>query len=239
MRRGLTTAIVLAMASTASAQSPYVSASVGLDVSTFSGVDVAGARLQPGGEAIAVSLRAGTDIGERWGVEVGFTRPATTESESTFGYPIPLDIRGSVGGIPTTQPINLTNLSLSFPTFQASTRLERRDSTIEVAAWVSQSAGPVQIAYVGGVAFTRTVEEVTYQFPRLLPLLSPALILPAPASIRSTTYGAAPLVGIDARFGLTEHLRLVAGVRLQSIGGGTSGTSGWIVRPSVGALWRF
>src|ERR671913_2268909 len=72
------------------AQSAYVSAAVGMDASRFSGVESTGFNaLQPGGEAMAVSLRVGTRVGQSWGVELGFTRPSEIENESTFSSPIP------------------------------------------------------------------------------------------------------------------------------------------------------
>jgi hypothetical protein len=215
-------AVLLLGPSSALAQAPYVSASVGADISRFSGADVDGG-FRPGGEALAVSLRAGTRIGEQWGVELGYTRPSTVESESGFNFPFPLpvDLVRALPGSP----------SLSVPVFRGSTRVERRDSTLETVAWVRQNVGRLDLVYLGGVAFNRTVEEITTNFGRIA-------LLPLPSSVRTTTYGVAPLVGIEGRIGMTDHLRLVVGTRLQSIGGDT-GSAGWLVRPSAGLMWQF
>jgi hypothetical protein len=238
----ITTTLAIFVTSSAFAQSPYVSASVGADISRFSGVEPGGfgGGIQPGGEAIAWSLRAGTAIGERWGLELGYTRPSEVESESSFNFPQPLYrfgieplppslTGGAIANTASGFPIALSSL----PTFLSSTHLERRDSTIETVAWIRQTAGPIELVYLGGVAFNRTVEEVSVDFGRRL------AIIPIPTSTRSTTYGVSPLVGLDGRIGMTDHLRLVVGTRLQSIGGGTTGASGWIVRPSAGLMWEF
>jgi hypothetical protein len=57
--------------------------------------------------------------------------------------------------------------------------------------------------------------------------------------MRTTTYGLAPVVGFEARIALTDHIRLVPGVRLQGIGRGTNGTAGWLIRPSASLMWEF
>ena len=231
--------LVMVGASSVFAQSPYVSASVGADISRFSGVDEGSfGGIRAGGEAIAWSLRVGTEIGERWGLELGYTRPSEVESESSFNFPQPV-FRFGMDALPPggTGPTVASGFPISFsslPTLLGSSaRLARRDSTFETVAWVRQTAGPVQLVYLGGVAFNRTVEELTVDFGRRL------AIIPIPNSTRTTTYGVSPLVGIDGRIGMTDHLRLVVGTRLQSIGGGTTGASGWIVRPSAGLMWEF
>jgi hypothetical protein len=224
MKSVLAAAIVLAMASTTFAQSPYVAASGGMDLSRFSGVDTPGlGQVRAGGEVASISVRAGTSVGANWGVELGFIRAGALETETSFGYPIPL----AAGGL---------SLSSIFPIIESTTRTERRDSSLETAAWVAQSIGTsVDLVYLGGVSFNRTSEEVRYEIGRRVT----GLILPIPNTIRSTTYGVAPLVGFDARIGLTDHVRLVPGIRLQGIGGGNAAASGWIVRPAVGLMWEF
>ena len=226
------TVLLLLITSTAFAQSPYVSASVGVDVSRFSGAQMNGRAMQPGGgEAIAGSLRAGTSLGERWGLELGYTRPSEVETENTFGFPMPL-VQGPAirfgGEVAASIP---SGLAAQLIRIQPSVRSERRDSTLETVAWIRQPVGPVDVVYLGGLAFNRTVERVTTSFGRIA-------ILPLPSSVRTTTYGVAPVVGIEGRIGMTEHLRLVAGTRLQTIGGNT-GRSGWLVRPSAGLMWMF
>ena len=216
---------ILGQAAASFAQTPYVSASVGMDVSRFSGAEVNGG-FERGGEALAIALRLGTPIGDRWGVELGYTRPTVVESESRLNFPIPFpaDLLRAfpIPGVP----------AISLPTFRGSTTVERRDSTLETVAWVRQPVGRVDLVYLGGVAFNRTVEEITIDFGRIA-------LLPLPNSVRTTTYGVSPLVGIEGRIGMTEHLRLVVATRMQTIGDGNSGTSGWLVRPSAGLMWQF
>ena len=222
------------------AQSAYVGAAVGMDVSRFSRVESPGFdALQPGGEAQAFSLRIGTRVGRRWGVELAFTRPSEVERESTVGFPIPL------ARLAFTSVDPVASIS-SF--FGGSSRLERRDSTLDTLAWMAQPVGNrVDLVYLGGVAFNRTVEEVTFtpgfleRWDLILRDAVPSVILPpiGPSSVRTTTYGITPVVGLDARIELTDHVRLVPGVRMQGIGGGMSGTAGWLIRPSVGLMWEF
>ena len=236
----------LLAAPSAFAQSAYVGAAVGMDVSRFSGAEseFAGGSLQPGGEALAFSLRIGTRVGQNWGVELGFTRPSEVESENTFSSPILLSrlTFPSVGAS--------TSISSSFA---GSSRLERRDSTLDTVAWMAQPVGSrVDLVYLGGIAFNRTVERNTFAFryafgidalpPQVFPQAEVARLLPGPTgpnSVRATTYGISPVVGLDARIALTDHLRVVPGMRLQGISGGTNGSAGWLIRPSVSLMWQF
>ena len=218
------------------AQSAYVAAGVGMDVSRFGGVDAPnGGGFQPDGEAVAFSLRTGTRIGQNWGVELGFTRPSEIESEQSFG-PVPLAAASNASLTRVGGPGAVGVASTIFPAFESRQRMERRDTTLDVAAWVAQSIGNrLDLVYLGGVAFNRTTEEISYEFsPRL-----GSIIFPTPNSIRSTSYGVSPVAGFDARVALTDHVRLVPGIRLQGIGGGVTGTGGWLVRPSVGLMWQF
>jgi hypothetical protein len=243
--RALFVVSFLLSAASGFAQSVYVSAAVGMDVSRFSGVETTGFDApQPGGEAMAVTLRAGTRVGQSWGVELGFTRPSAVEKESTFGFPIPL---GSLsGGIRAIGPgasvvpgasVSGTVFSIGSPVFETRTRLQRRDTTLDTVAWIAQPVSSrVDLVYLGGIAFNRTVEEASFEITARAAILPPIII---PHSVRTTTYGLAPVVGVEARIALTDHIRLVPGVRLQGIGGGTNGTAGWLVRPSAGLMWEF
>jgi hypothetical protein len=209
------------------AQSPYVGASVGMDIARFGGVEFPGFNdLNPNGEAVNFSLRVGTEVGNNWGVELGFTRPSEIERESNQGLPIPL-LASAIGAGA------ISNIGVSLPTFAVTSRIELRNTTIDAVAWVSQRLGDsVDLVYLGGVAFNRTVQTIGFggSGPRLA-----AVILPA--STRTTMYGVGPLAGVDARIDLTEHIRLVPGIRLQTVGG--NGMEGWLVRPSAGLDWVF
>lgn len=58
-----------------------------------------------------------------------------------------------------------------------------------------------------------------------------------PGSTRATTYSVGPVVGVEARLGLTDHVMLVPGMRLQTVGG--TAASAWLFRASVGLGWKF
>jgi hypothetical protein len=69
--------------------------------------------------------------------------------------------------------------------------------------------------------------QFTYT-PRILP----PIVLP-PFESESVIYGVRPMVGLESRIGLTEHVDLVPGLRLHA------GENVWLVRPAVGLNWRF
>lgn len=203
----------------------YVGAAVGMDISRFDRVEAQGANdFNAGGEALAFSLRLGTAVGQNWGVELGFTRPNEVERESTIGYPIPLL---AAAGVPLATAANVIA-----PIFESSTRLERRETTLDTVAWVAQPVGSrITLAYLGGVAFNRTVEDVSFQFNRRVG----GIVIPN--SVRTISYGVSPIAGLDARINLTEHVRLVPGMRIQSASG--SAGDGWLIRMSAGLAWQF
>jgi hypothetical protein len=217
----------LSAAVSASGQSTYVAGGVGADVFRPGGVEATGFDEPGGGEAVAWSLRLGTSITDRWGVEVGFTRPSEIERESRSGYPVPL-LTGQV--FPGVVVPSIT----AFPIFESTIRLSRRNNTLDAIAWVAQPVGSrVDLIYLGGVAFARTIEEADFSLtPRagVFPII-------VPMSTRTTTYGAGPVAGLEARLTLTGRALLIPGIRLHGIGGQAGG--GWLVRPSVALGWRF
>jgi len=220
--------LVVGVTAPAFAQAPYVAGTVGVDVSRFDTAETIGIpEIEAGGEALAWSLRLGTSVGERWGVELTFTRPSAAESEINQGYPIPLAV-GVGSGVPgiTVPP------DLAFPIFEFSTRLERRHTTFDTVAWVTPNpGGRVELVYVAGLAFSRIVEDVEVQFPRRI------VGLIVPTATRTIDYGVGPVVGMEARVALTDHVLLVPGMRLYGMGG--TGRSGWLVRAVAGLAWRF
>ena len=94
--------------------------------------------------------------------------------------------------------------------------------------------GRVELAYLGGVGFSRVVREVEFSFPRGLLPAGSAIQFP---STRTTQYAAGPVVGLEVRAGMTEHAQVVAGLRLHTLGQAV--LDGWMIRPSVGLAWKF
>jgi hypothetical protein len=218
-------AVVLcgAMAAPAFAQGPYVGASIGADIARFSGTD--GVDASGTGEAFSWAIKVGTPIASRFGVEVEFSRPQEITQSDQLPIRIlnePSVLLAEVIGAPS---------SLIFPPFEV--RTSQRNTTIATTAWVRQEVTPrFSMAYLGGVSFVRTSYEFAYEFAPLpfVNTVSPTIL---PRSSRSTQYSVAPIVGAEGRLGMTEHMVLVPGVRMQSLSGG------WLVRPSVGVQWEF
>lgn len=219
--------VITFIAAPAFAQSAFVTGAVGVDVSRFDSAEAAGVRDGgAGGEALAFSLRLGTAVGQRWGVELAFTRPSEVERESQQGYPIPLTI-----GTGSVQAGIAVPTGIAFPVFEFRIRTQRQNNTLDAVAWVAQTAGSrVELVYLGGIAFTRIVEDVDFEFTRRAGIV-------LPTSTRTIAYGVGPVAGVEARVGLTDHVMLVPGVRLHSVSGNAGG--GWLLRSSVGLGWRF
>ena len=217
-------AAVLAAPAPASAQSPYIAAAVGIDVSRldrFEGPFTNDVR--PDGEAVAVSLRVGTAIGRRWGVDLAYTRPDQVTREASQGFPIPLLTAIPEGG--------LVDGALA-PLYGSRYRVSRRNSTIDISGWAAQRVGDdVTLVYMAGIAFARVTEKFEFgDGPRVA-----GLIVPGPTI--TTTYGMGPLVGWEARIALTDHVFVVPGVRLAGVSGPSG--DGWLFRATTGLGWRF
>ena len=101
-----------------------------------------------------------------------------------------------------------------------------------ISASYATTTGP---ACVGCHRASRVVHEIEFGIPRRL-LAASQPVFPS-SRTRTTQYGVGPIVGLEARIGMTEHARLVAGVRLHALG--QSLVNGWIVRPNVGLAWMF
>jgi hypothetical protein len=223
------------------AQSTYVVGSFGMDLSRFGRFETTGFDAPDrGGEVMSGALRTGMSVGDRWGVELEFARGAELEDETSSGPPI-LASQG-VGftfssTTPGLAPTSVT--SLLAPSFRQ--RLEQRHQTIATLGWVRQGLGSrVDIAYLAGLGFWRTtrVTETSFTFPPLpvLPGL-PVRLLPTSQTTKATVYGMDPIVGVEAHIGLTDHVKLVPGLRLQGIGDTES--NGWMLRAGVGLGWFF
>lgn len=227
---------ILTGAASAFAQGAYVSAVVFGDIVRSSHAEVPGVGDSGGGgEAVGFALRAGTPLGGAWGVEVEFAHPGEIDDEHELGLRFPVDTLprgvpvisrdGDVGQL-------LPELIRAPLTYRV--RTSERNTTLSAALWYEQPlTSRVSMAYLGGVAFTRSTyeNEVTYS-PLILGLPELALTLP-PTLSESTIYGVQPMVGVESRIGMTDHLRLVPGLRLQASDGR------WLIRPAVGLSWSF
>jgi hypothetical protein len=207
------------------AQSGYLAGSVGVEIFRADRVEGPGFdSLTATGEATALSLRVGTAITDRWGVELEVTRPSEIEHEVEPSYPFPLFHEVLPAGVA------LPNVASLIPLPRM--RLMRRNTTVDAVAWIVQPVSDrVDLVYVGGIAFSRVTEDREFDFR-----FAPQLLVVQP-SVRSITSGVGPVAGIEARVALTDHLLLLPGVRLHAVDDNTVG--GWLARSSVGLGWRF
>jgi len=239
MRRLLGIILLVGSASTASAQSTYVGASFIGDVVRTSGTDFGGGT--GGGETFGAALRVGAPLGRQWGVELEFAR--TGEIEMTPGGGVFPAVFPS-GGIEWSSGnssgfvSSITSSSLIFPTPRFES--ERRLATISTLLWWNHELSDrVSLVYLGGVAFTRTTWELHISYPAFpvppipIPLGRPTILPPPDFDQETTSYDADVVVGFEGRIGMTEHVRLVPGIRLQTI------SAGWAIRPGVGLQWTF
>ena len=221
------------------AQSPYVAGAISADVARVSHAD-SSLYSTPTNDAEVLSgaLRVGTSVGSNWGVELEFVRSGRTSEQRPLITPLAV-----TGGITTNieqlLPAGvLTGYTVSTIPFDYRSDVRRRHESVDAVAWVRQSiGGSVDLVYLGGLAFSRDRSDMTQSITpiRGTPFtLPPAVILP-PITYRSTLieYSTRPLVGMEARIGLTSRLRLVPGIRVQGLG------DGWLLRPSVGLGWFF
>jgi hypothetical protein len=245
MRHVALAVVALLVASPAFAQFPYVVGSFGMDVSRFGQIDTGFDTLDRHGEVMSGALRVGTTIGERWGLELELARGGDIEDESSFD---PRILAGNSitfsSSTPGTAPSVVSLLPISFRQ-----RLEQRHQTIATLAWIRQRvADRVDLAYIGGIGFWRTAreQEVSFGFPTLPAFpagvvpgfpVRPTILPPPTQTTRTTTYGVDPVVGVEAHIGLTDHVRLVPGLRMQGIGDVEG--KGWMLRAGVGLGWFF
>jgi len=217
----------------AGAQGVYVNASAGVSVLRFSEVEQSEVgSISRGGEPASWSLRLGTPLGQRWGVELEFVRTLETTKETTFdlfgGIPDGLMLPGY--GFTTA---GLFTPGLPLPSVDVRYRIRERQSSLVPTLWYrTDVSSKVAMVFLGGVAFNRSVEGVDVSIPTLprFPNISTSL---GPSTNRFTDYGTGAVAGVEARIGLGDNLQLIPGARLQSLGGG------WSLRPAVGIGWQF
>jgi hypothetical protein len=219
----------------ARAQSTYVGASALADVARFGST---GFGRSSGGEAFGGAIRVGTAIADRWGLDLEFARPGEIEQDYSFDFAVGIPALTSLVGLrpgtavqPGAMPVGGGRIGSIFPPpFSVTTT--QRHSTLTVMPWVRQSLGSrADIVYLGGLALLRTTSRTNYG--------GVIRLLGGSSGIGESTvsYGSAPAVGLDVRVAMTEHLRLVPGVRLLAVDEG--GQTGWLTRPSVGLQWTF
>lgn len=221
------------VASHAFAQGPYVVGSIGADIFRVSRFESSGFDApSPDGETLSGALRVGTSLDNRWGVELEFARGAEIETESSlFPRILQADTRFTfTSGAPSVQQLSPIVLNYML-------RTRQRHMTFGTTAWVRQSVGDdAALVYFGGVAFVRSnyEQDTSFAFPAAAPA---GVILPFPQTTEMTRYGVGPLVGMEARIELTDRVRLVPGIRLQTVDSDLG--SGWLLRPGVGLGWFF
>jgi len=213
----------------ASGQSVYVAGAIGAEIVRTSSTESGGSTFDAGsGEAFAGAIRVGTSIAPRFGVELEFYRPGEIEDSSD----LPIFLPGSIIG--TRPGGGFPDVGLPY-TLAQTTRV--RTTTTSAVLYVRQPVGRrVELAYLGGVGFSRVVREIDLGFPGVVVPLPPG-ILPQLYSTRTTQYAVGPVVGVEMRAGMTEHLQLVAGLRMHTVG--QSVVDGWMIRPNVGLAWKF
>ncbi len=224
--------VLLVTAPLAWAQGPYVVGAIATDVVRTTTTKAPGSTFNSAnGEAFAGALRVGTLVVPRFGLELEVHRPAAIEVDEGGGVylaaaAVPATVRLAVADEP----------SAIFPAF--SQRTAMRMLTIGATLFARQPVGDrVDLVYLGGVGFSRVVRDVEIGGSGPVPLAVRGLPVSASYRTRTTQYGAGPLVGIEARIAMTDHARLVTGVRLHAPSQAL--LDGWVLRPSVGLAWSF
>jgi hypothetical protein len=231
MVRTLLVCVFVMTAASVYAQTPYVAGTIGADVVRSSHSESNfGGNTEAGSEILSGSLRVGTSVGENWGVELEFVRSGERHDRiSTNISPL------AASDINVSQLLTMFNprevpVGLTVPVAFASDVRESR-TDYDATAWVRQRAANVDLIYLGGIAFTRQRAEITQTFPTVVGVFAPV----PNGSFRTTVidYAVHPLVGAEARIGLTSHMKLLPGIRLQGL------SDGWLLRPYVGLGWSF
>ncbi len=223
------------------AQSAYVAGAIGAEMIKSTTVKSGGSTFDNGsGDALAGAIRVGAFVAPRFGVELEFFRPGKIETDFSSGpvYPVDFIASSSLSWSSQSGPSGslVSGLYEISPSSILSQKTRVRATTTSALVFARQSLGSrVDLVYLGGIGFSRVVRDVEYGFPQLLTPLSRPIA--RSYSSRTTQYGVGPVVGVEARIGMTEHARLVAGLRVHTIGQAL--VDGWLVRPSIGLAWTF
>lgn len=213
------------------AQSPYVTGAIGGEIVRSTSVTSSGSTFATGsGQSWNGAVRVGTHVASRVGVELEWLHPGVIETDGNGPVYLAADAqRGVIGDL---LGASVVPDGLIAPIISQRTRM--RVNTLSTLAFLRQPVGErVDLVYLGGLGFSRVVHDVEFGFSRILPA---RVVLPSNRT-RTTQYGVGPVVGVEARIGMTEHARLVAGMRLHALG--QSLVNGWILRPNVGLSWTF
>ena len=237
MKPALYAFVAVLLAAPAWAQTPYVAGAIGAEIVRSTSVKSPGSTFDSGnGESWSGAIRVGTFVAPRYGVELEFLRPGEIEGDDEgpiyIAGEIPRPVLGSLiadGVVPNDLGVDVG----IFPIINQQTRM--RTTTVSTLAFARQTVGEhVDLVYLGGVGFSRVVQEIEFGFSG--PLFAAGRPVPS-YKTRTTQYGVGPVVGAEARIAMTEHARIVAGIRLHALG--QSLVDGWIIRPSVGLAWAF
>lgn len=208
----------------------YVGASVLSDVVRASGSEGNDANTS----ALGGALRVGATLGESWGVDLEFARAAETSWEQDsriYSNALAERITGSfIGpdGLGSIRVINDQRDALGIYPASSETTVQR--STLTAMLWKRQAIGDrFSLVYLGGVAFRRTRNEFAYT----VPIFIASTIRQERYRDEFVQFGTGVSIGLDAPVTMTEHLRLVPGIRM------LAGDAEWQLRPSVGLVWQF
>jgi hypothetical protein len=91
--------------------------------------------------------------------------------------------------------------------------------------------GRWRLGYLGGLSFVR----IDRRFHTEGDDTTPAGLIPRPDE--AVDYSAAPTVGLDARFAISDHVSIVPGIHACVFRFGND--SGFLVRPRIGVRWTF
>ena len=160
------------------------------------------------GNAFGGSVAFGTSLSARWDLEAGVDASGFTD----VSKPRTVTIRRSV------------------ITLQSRTR-NRATSFAALVRYHAAPRGRLQIGYLGGLLFLR----LERQFDTEAPADTPASLIPKALAL--VDYGAAPVVGVDARITVAAHVAIVPA--LQASAFQFHDVGGVLLRPRIGVRWTF
>lgn len=222
----------------AAAQSSYVTAAAGADLSRFGQVVTEGSKSNPPeGLVPAGAIRVGTAFGERWGVEAEMAFAGTFEkvSEGNFLQAVQgLNLRSNVSAIALYDitPQKFGDIAPSAPVeLVYRSRTRRGNSTFSTVGWVSKPIGSrTDLVAVLGLALNRASVDT-----RLSLIVPRGLGSVSPASAQMISYGFGPLVGTEIRVRAGDRWRLVPSVRLHKL----DASGAWLLRTNIGLSRTF